>query len=660
MSLEIGFHTNMCRACMKEGGKMLPMYDEANNKINLPHKLAELTSVQVDKCDGLPNMLCSKCAYRTNIFYDFKLKVQETDKILRMILKNQMDVKSEELNEHNKEDRIMQIDESFELNTLNDKISVHSDCLKDPEIISETIKDEQRAQSVENDNDCKESNLQLEDIVCNLIQEANGDETNVQLVKTEIPEEISKMLDSPDITIMYIPKSVIESITEPNAENTLDVPNGEEESLGDGDEMFLSEVEALTKQESEDILSGMSISSLVESNVAGKIKRVCQNDNATRNENKKVTLNENDSNVEQSTRGEDSDGSDYFIDAQDNILGSLNDAITRIKEVKQENGIEYQCTLCLQNYDQVVGVLLHTIDNHIPSSGPFFCIVCEKDCESHRELRTHAKTHTGQFPYTCFICKKAYTMKRYLKRHMVCHPDFQRHRCPKCGRRFKVKSELESHMVTHLHGAPYACSQCPRRFNHKGNYKRHLISHLDPQGLHLPKYPCRYCGKRFSNNRTLETHMRVHTGEKPFKCEVCNKLFSQQGNLLNHAKIHWNPRSYTCEVCGKSFNQRATLRDHGLLHTGEKPYVCNVCGKAFTFSAALRRHMFSHKPDGKPFRCEICGTGFVGKYDLRRHMRVHTDRPKEKRRRNATSKSNNRLQEEAKVECFTVVEQPEM
>lgn len=646
---------------MKEGGKMLPMYDDKTSKINLPYKLAEITSIHIDKFDGLPNMLCTKCAYRTCVLYSFRLIVQESDKKFKMILEDQIiTTKKEKLNVEDNKDNIVQADEASEFNISNDR-SIHNvDFLENLKSeINDTIKVEQQYESnipqlLENGRDNKEDNLQLNELFYN-VQEISENQMDVHFVKTDIPEEISKILASQDITIMYVPQdhvSMSETMSEPIfVENTLasDQRQGE---IEDDDNIFIPTMEILNEQKDE-ISSNVHISSLVDSNVTRKNKRVCC-DNVDNKMQSKKQFDKSNSDIEKSARTEDSDesDSDYFIDAKDNILGSVNDAIIRIKEVKQENGIEYQCTLCLQNYKQLPCILLHTVDNHVPSSGPFFCMVCEKDCESHRELRTHVKTHTGREPYSCFICNKGYAKKRYLRRHMTCH-DFPRHRCPKCGCRFKAKSELESHMKTH--SVPYSCNQCPRTFNHKGNYKRHLVSHLDPQGLYLFKYPCRYCGKRFPNNRTLETHIRVHTGERPFKCQYCEKSFSQRGNLINHTRIHSNPRSYTCEVCGKSFNQRATLRDHGLLHTGEKPHVCNVCGKAFTVSAALRRHMFNHAED-KPFKCDTCEMGFVGKYDLRRHMRVHEDRPREKRRRNTISKSSDLLKQESKE--ISIIEEP--
>lgn len=353
------------------------------------------------------------------------------------------------------------------------------------------------------------------------------------------------------------------------------------------------------------------------------------------------------------SRRRDNDDSDSDADngsgQASNFLKNLNSSVAKIKELRINNKVKLQCTFCSSKFEELQEITSHILEEHIPRDGPFFCVVCEKDCESYNDLQTHMGIHQGTYPYICFLCNKVYSLKRYLKRHMACHKDYSRYRCPKCAMRFKLKSELAAHAaVQHMDVALFKCGECSKVFTQKANYKRHLVKHMNPDDL--PSFACGTCGKRFMNNRTLEAHTRIHTGEKPFVCTVCNKAFTQQGNLINHSRIHSNPRSYNCEVCGKSFNQRATLKDHSLLHTGEKPHVCSKCGMRFTFGTALRRHMWTHATVARPYGCEICGSRFIGKYDLKRHMTIHNGDIKAPRKPRVRRSKTNVSEAEAQLE----------
>ncbi|XP_021567377.1 LOW QUALITY PROTEIN: ras-responsive element-binding protein 1, partial [Carlito syrichta] len=198
-----------------------------------------------------------------------------------------------------------------------------------------------------------------------------------------------------------------------------------------------------------------------------------------------------------------------------------------------------------------------------------------------------------------------------------------------------------------------------------------------PQGIKSPAKPP-------GPNRIGRRNQETKEEKSSYNCPLCEKICTTQHQLTMHIRQHntdTGGADHSCSICGKSLSSASSLDRHMLVHSGERPYKCTVCGQSFTTNGNMHRHMKIHEKDpnsataaappsplkrrrlsskrklsldaeseredptpakkmvedgqsgdlekkaDEVFHCPVCFKEFVCKYGLETHMETHSDNP---------------------------------
>uniref|UniRef100_A0A182QVC2 C2H2-type domain-containing protein n=1 Tax=Anopheles farauti TaxID=69004 RepID=A0A182QVC2_9DIPT len=110
------------------------------------------------------------------------------------------------------------------------------------------------------------------------------------------------------------------------------------------------------------------------------------------------------------------------------------------------------------------------------------------------------------------------------------------------------------------------------------------------------RFVCPICEWVSPTQRAFTEHIRLHNAES------------------ESATTAVASASFCCKICSKVLSSASSLDRHVLVHTGERPFNCKYCSLTFTTNGNMHRHMRTHKyPSGRDsFEGETGGGGGVG------------------------------------------------
>ncbi|XP_076999637.1 ras-responsive element-binding protein 1 isoform X2 [Tamandua tetradactyla] len=169
----------------------------------------------------------------------------------------------------------------------------------------------------------------------------------------------------------------------------------------------------------------------------------------------------------------------------------------------------------------------------------------------------------------------------------------------------------------------YNCPLCEKICTTQHQLTMHIRQHNTDTGG--ADHSCSICGKSLSSASSLDRHMLVHSGERPYKCTVCGQSFTTNGNMHRHMKIHEkDPSSATAAAPPSPLKRRRLSSKRKLSHDAESEKEDTAPAKKMVEDGQSGD---LEKKTDEVFHCPVCFKEFVCKYGLETHMETHSDNP---------------------------------
>ena len=97
----------------------------------------------------------------------------------------------------------------------------------------------------------------------------------------------------------------------------------------------------------------------------------------------------------------------------------------------------------------------------------------------------------------------------------------------------------------------YKCAECEYMFFYEDHLEKHKITHNSnrtkqySEFIYTSDVKCKICDFVSPHAATLNSHMMMHSGEKPHKCNQCDHSTNQASYLKKHKKQVTVKRSHT-------------------------------------------------------------------------------------------------------------------